>query len=260
MKKSALIFTILGILFTACTPSESSVQTAIAQTQANQANSTAVPTFSPVPPTFTPEPTATAAPEPSPTPDLRVINVDPYELLLKKADCNPDGRYYLPNELWMSPHKNAEVISGWTVEKGRTYLAETGRIDGWIASYEKGNPNVLLPREVADNVVLFASVEGARLLITKYQDRMVEEFFYEELFDTPLIGDVSRAFVRNETYGNGGTVVFYEISFAYRNITHAVTVYGYEEEGKFEDAVYLAEKLLKQLEGMPLSDKVTIKP
>lgn len=260
MKKPVLIIIIIGILLTACSPSESSVQTAIAQTQANQATATSAPTFTPVPPTFTPEPTATSTPEPSPTPDLRVINVDPYELLLKKSDCNPEGRYYLPNELWMSPVKNAEVISGWTVEKGRTYLAETGRIDGWAAAYEKGNPNVLLPQEVGDNVVLFSSIEGARLVITKYQDRYVEDFFYEELLNKPQVGDVSRSFVLKESYGSGGTGIFYVITFAFRNITHSVSVYGYEEEVKFEDAIYLAEKLLKQLEGMPLSDAVTIKP
>jgi len=205
-------------------------------------------------------PTDTPTPEPSPTPDLRVIDIDPYQILLKKSDCNPDGRYFLPNEGWISPHRNSEVIAGWTVEKGLEYLAETGRIDGWYVYYARGNSNILLPKEVSDNVILFSTISGANLLVNKYEDRMVKEFFYDEIKDPPQIGDLTRAWIKKEINSGGTTEAWYAITFSYRNIIHSISVYGFDKEVKLEDAEYLAKNLLTQLEQIPLSDEVTRKP
>jgi hypothetical protein len=210
--------------------------------------------------TPSPVPTETPTPEPTPTLDLRVIDIDPYQILLKKSDCNPDGRYYLPGEGWISPHKNSEVVGGWTVVKGQEYLADTGRIDGWIVYYARGNSNVLLPQEIGDNVVIFSTVAGSQLLITKYEDRMVNEFFYNEIEDAPQIGDLTRAWVKRVTNSGGTMEVWYVITYSYRNISHSITVYGYDKEVKLEDAEYLARNLLAQLEQLPLSNEVTRKP
>jgi len=268
MKKISILL-LLVVFLTACNgqASDSQIQTAIAQTQLVQATetplatNTLIPTSTPtVTNTPTPVPTDTPTPEPSPTPDLRVIDIDPYQVLMKKSDCNPDGRYYIPNELWMSPHRNSEVIGGWTVEKGQEYLADTGRIHGWVVYLARGNNNVLLPQQIGDNVVLFSSVAGAQLLVSKYEDRMVSEFFYNEINEPPQIGDLTRAWVKKETNSGGTTEVWYVITFSYRNISHSVTVYGYDKEVKLEDAEYLARNLLSQLEELPLSNEVTFKP
>jgi hypothetical protein len=268
MKKLSILL-LLVVCISACTnqPSEAQIQTAIAQTQQMQVTETPLPTNTMVPsetPTQTTTPTTiptdTPTIEPSPTPDLRVIDIDPYQILLKKSDCNPDGRYYLPNEFWISPHRNSEVVAGWTVVKGQEYLAETGRIDGWYVSYARGNNNILLPQEISDNVVLFSTVAGAQLLITKYEDRMVNEFYYDEIEAAPQIGDLTRAWVKKEINSGGTTEAWYVITYSYRNIIHSITVYGYDKEVKLEDAEYLARNLLAQLEEIPLSDTVTIKP
>jgi hypothetical protein len=267
--KKVLIILVTVLILTACSgqPSDSQIQTAIAQTQRMQVSETPLATNTVIPsytPTFTDTPTAvptdTPTPEPSPTPDLRVIDIDPYQLLLKKSDCNPDGRYYLPNEFWISPHKNSEVVGGWTVAKGQEYLAETGRIDGWVVYYARGNSNVLLPQEIGDNVVLFSTVAGAQLLITKYEDRMVNEFYYDEIKNPPQIGDLTRAWVKKETNSGGTTEAWYVITYSYRNISHSITVYGYDKEVRLEDAENLARNLFVQLEEIPLSNEITIKP
>jgi hypothetical protein len=242
MKKLSILLLIV-VYLSACNSqvSDSQIQTAIVQTQLNQATETPLPTNTFVPsntPTMTytptPVPTETPTTEPSPTPDLRVLDIDPYQLLLQKSDCNPDGRYFLPGEGWISPHKNSEVIASWTVEKGQEYLAETGRIDGWYVYYARGNNNVLLPQQVYDNVVLFSSIEGAQLLVTKYGNKRVTEEFFDEVKDPPLIGDLTRAFVKRETNSSGVTEIFYILTFSYRNITHSIGVVGYEKETKLE--------------------------
>ena len=52
----------------------------------------------------------------------------------------------------------------------------------------------------------------------------------------------------------------YLLTFSYRNITHTVGAIGYDKETKLEDAEFIARNLLNQLEQLPVSDKVTIKP
>jgi hypothetical protein len=98
------------------------------------------------------------------------------------------------------------------------------------------------------------------LLVTKYGNRRVTEEFFDEITDPPRIGDLTRAFVKRETISSGVTEIFYILTFSYRNITHSIGVFGYENETKIEDAVYLAKNILAQLEQIPLSDEVTRKP
>ena len=70
MQTHIALFTLITIiLLTACTPSEASIQVAIAQTQAEWtafSTQTSYPTYTPLP-TTTPQPTATETPVPSPT-------------------------------------------------------------------------------------------------------------------------------------------------------------------------------------------------
>jgi hypothetical protein len=257
-KMKRLFFCIVLLVLAACSaqPSQDSIQTAIAQTQ--EAN----PTYTPLPPTETPTeiPTQTPTITPSPTPDLRVIDIDPYKLLLQKSECPPDGKYFLPGPDWTSPITNSEIVSGWTIEKGQAYLAETGRIEGWMVNYKRGNANVLLPQEIYDNVVLYSSISGAQIVIEKYEDRYVTDFGWLELNDPPKIGDITRTFVYKETDASGVTKVWYRLSFTYHNIFHGVNVYGYEKETSLDHAVSIAQTLLHNLEQLPLSGAVTFKP
>jgi len=216
-------------------------------------------------PTDTPSPTATATatatitPSPSPTPDLRLIDLDPRKLLLQKTDLPPEGKYFLPNELWTSPLTNAEIVAEWTVEEGQAYLAETGRIDGWSIDYKRGTNGVIMPEEIHDNVVIYSSVEGAQIVITKYDNRTVTESNFIEI-DVPKVGDITRAFKWQETNSGGATRVAIKIAFTYRNVYHYVQVWGWEKEVSLDFAIRTATKLVEGLKQLPLSDAVTFTP
>ncbi len=240
MKKWVAIFVLVIIFISACAPSQDAVQTAIAQTQIAMPTSTA--TFSP---TSTPTPTIT--PSPSPTPDLRVITTDPKEFLMSTTDLPSEAKYYLPNSNWISPHRNNEIIQAMGAEAGEKYINETGRVDGWFVSYRRGSGKGLYPEEVYDNVIMYQSAEGAQLFVTKYTDSLKDPG-YEKAQDAPLVGDVTRVYVRKE-----GERVWYLLVFSYRNYVHRIIGYGLESEVKPEFIESIARKLLANLESASLS-------
>jgi len=254
MKNFSALLLIVGLFVSGCQPSETAIQTAMAQTQA--ANPTS--TFTPIPPTptVTPTETPTITPTitPSPTPDLRIIQLDPKEFLLQKSDLPLDAKYYLPNEQWISPHHNEEIIGGWEVEKGREYIAETGRIDGWWVAYKRGADTVIAPEEIYDNVIMYKTAEGARIVIMKYEDSRVTEEGYTEIKNPPNIGDRTRAFTKKTMQSSGENRVYYMIAFSYRNYVHIVDGWGWEHEVKPEYIENIASVLLAKLQAATLSN------
>jgi len=251
MKAKWILIGLSIVILAACAPSADAVSTAIAQTQA--ANPTATRT-----PTKTPPPTATATLTPSPTPDTRVIDSDPRELLLQKSNLPALGKYYLPGESWMSPLTNSEIVSSWTVEEGKAYLAETGRIHGWVVIFRRGTNSVTMPEEVYDNAVIYSSVEGAQLIVTKYGDRNIENGYKE--IEVPEIGELSRAFRKEEINSSGATRVWLRFIFSYRNVYHDVELWGWKADVPMQFAVDIANQLLEGLKQLPVSDKVKFTP
>ena len=243
MKIQSIIIVFCIASLSACTPSANAVNT-----------STPFPTK-----ILTPSATATATLLPSPTPDVRVIDIDPKTLLLQKLDLPASGKYYLPGADQLKPLPNSEIVSGWTTEDGQAYLAETGRIHGWWTSYKRGTNSVRVPEEVYDNVVIYSNVEGAQLVVTKYGDKNLIEEGYKEI-DAPQLGDVSRAFRKEETNSKGATRVWLRLIFSYRNIYHTVELWGWQADVPMRFAVDVADRLLEALEQLPLSVKVEFTP
>lgn len=254
-----MVLLVICIFLPACSPSESDISTAIAMTQLAMPSDTP----SPIPPptsTSTPAHTETPTPTPTSTPDLRVINVDPRKLLLEKGDLPSEGKYYLPNSSWISPHRNSEIISGWGVEEGREYLEKTGRVDGWWAAYARGTRAVLAPEEIYDNVVLYRTHEGALLIISEFSQCRDPENGFTLIEEDLNIGDATNVCIDIEMQPSGKNRVWYRIEFLYRNIFHAVIGWGWEEEVTLEFVEGIARVLLSKLEAAPLSDKVTFEP
>lgn len=277
--RSLLLTTIIVFFLSACSPSESVIATAIAQTQTAQpvslpsstASHTPSPTNTTQPTdtptlTFTPLPTLTftATATLTPTPDLRVIDTDPKLLLMTVEDLPSEGKYFLPNSQWISPHRNSEVVSGWGIEEGRKYLEETGRVDGWWVYYKRGTKTVNLPDEVSDNVVLYKTAAGARLLIDKYSDcrdpKNIRDYGYVELQDAPQVGDASIWCQWKEMQPNGKYLVKIFLEFTYKNVFHGIDGFGWENEVLPETLEEIANNLLAKLEVAPLSDRVTFTP
>jgi hypothetical protein len=272
MKKLALLL-VLSWLLSACLSSKATldpnaVQTAIAQTAA------ANPTETSPPPTETPEPTktptltetatsiptSTATETPSPTPDLRVIDADPYTFLLTKEDLPEDANYYLPNSSWISPHRNSEVVGGWGVEEGRLYLEETGRVDGWWVSYNRGSNTVIAPQEIYDNVVMYRTADGAQLTINEHSSCDDPDTSYLELETDLVIGDITRVCIDRKMQSSGENREWYRIEFVYRNYFHGIEAWGWEKDIRPEYVEAVARTLLAKLEAAPLSDSVTFEP
>lgn len=247
------------------------VQTAIAQTAAANPTTTSTPlptaTATETPtatatPTVTPTPTATATPTdtPSPTPDLRVIDADPQNFMLKANDLPKEAKYYLPNSSWISPHRNSEIVSGWGVDKGREYLEKTGRVDGWVVTYKRGSNTVIAPEEIYDNPVLFRTAEGARLLLTKYSNCVNSESGYTPLKTDLIIGDMTNVCVWHKMQSSGENRVEILVEFSYRNVAHTVGGWGWEKEVEVDYIANVARILLAKLEAAPLSENVTFEP
>jgi hypothetical protein len=237
---------LLVLLLPACVPSPSTLQTAIAQTQA--ANPTS--TFTPIPPTETLTKTPTETPKitHSPTPDLLVLQLNLKDFLLKKSDLPLDANYYLfnRNSIYTIPNEEVEI--------GGAYLAETGRIDGWIIFYERGSNNVVAPESIYDEVILYKTTAGAQLEITKYCDNLVTEEGFTEEINPPEIGDLTRAFLYRKMHASGEYQVTYRIEFSYQNFVHEVNGYGWEHEVKPEFVRNIARILLARLQAATLSN------
>ena len=99
---------IVSLLIVSCSPSEESISTAIAQTQAANPTNTPEPSDTPQPtptftethlPTDTPTPSLTPTPTSTltPTPDIRVIAETSDKFMIQTDDLPSDGKYFLPN-------------------------------------------------------------------------------------------------------------------------------------------------------------------
>lgn len=190
----------------------------------------------------------------SPTPDKRLILVDPQGLLLVKADLPPEAMYILPGPEWISPHHNAEVISAWGVEEGTKYVEDTGRVDGWWVIYLRSNNEVNAPEQIQDYITMYETIDGAQLALTTFYKNHGLKLGYSELNYPMKIGDISYALVYKGMQSNGKYGVEIEIFFSYRNYTHMVGGLGSEDEVTIGYVDEIAKILLRKLQAAPLSN------
>lgn len=258
-----LALILIATLLPACSPSQSAVQTAIAQTQSALIPPTAASTSTPIPtPTYTPAPTftptLTASPEPTitPTPDVQIIDTDPQKLLCTVQDLPEEGKYYIPNEYWMSINTNEEVISTRGVEKGRDYVISTGRVTGWWAARVRGTRAARMPEQLTCGVYLFKTAEGARLAMTKYNSvEAYPEDGWKYLVVPMDLGDTNIVYARYEIDSGGDKNTGYEIQFTYRNIMVSVFAYAKKEEDVPHAVLEaVARRILEKLVALPLVD------
>ncbi len=262
MKKPAVSLSLFTLLvLTACAPSEAAIATAISLTQTSAPTETTIP---PLPQTETPQPTVTETEEPTatftPTPDGRVYDVDPHNLLLEREDLPQDARYFLPASDWISPHRNSEIISGMGVEEGKQYLADTQRVDGWVVDFYIGTQTVIAPEIVSDNVILYQTRDGARILFEEYNNCTDEELGFTVVESDFQIGDASISCILREMQPSGEYRVQYLIIFTYYNIAHNIWGWGWENDVQPEYIEAIAETLFDKIQEYPLSDQVTFSP
>lgn len=249
---SIVLFAALLVACAPAAPSVESVQTAIAQTQAANPTATlpaATPTASPVP-TATPTLTLT----PTATPDLRVIDINPRDLVLSKEDLPPEGKYYQPTGWAYGPVTNSEIISSWTVEEGQAYIARSGRVQGWETEFGRGSSKAVLPDDIWNEAVIYETGAAASAAVVEDQDctRFDDTSPVKIEF---TIGDIVAICMERDVNG-----VHYILVFAYRNALGMFHVWGSEVEVTPLILRSLAEKQLGNFMQQPLSEEVTFAP
>jgi len=233
-----------------CQPSESAVQTAIAQTQnvLPTATDIAIP---PETPTNTPEPTPTETITPTATatytttPDLRIIETGPEEFLLESKDLPSEAKYFLPNSGWISPHRNSEVVSQWGREAGLEYIETTGRLDGWFAYFQRGTSIVRAPDQIFHNIIQFETSEGARLAMeVENPNDTVEYKIIDEDYE---LGDLTVISSYREMQPSGDYQIVYLVETLYKNYESRIGGMGREKEFDLEYVIKIAEIALDKL-------------
>lgn len=290
MNKLFMILLLAG-LFSACgaqaEPVDTgAVQTAIAQTLMADWTATFTPRpTSTITPTWTLSPTSTDTPiptpiptdtptlTPSPTPDLRVIEIPIVEgvfinFMLSASDLPPEAGFSIGERriqfinygrsYWYTQRdltgRNPDTLGF----ENSAFLIDDFIDSRWVR-YERGISTPIYPQTVADTVVSFRSVEGARLMMSDYSLCTNRNSEYS-LVETDLqIGDVTQ-YCTNIVMESSGYRGMYALVFSYRNFYHAVEAYGWEREVPPDFLADVARALLAKLEAAPLSDAVTVQP
>lgn len=262
MKK--VLITSFVFLISACasSPSNESIQTAIAETQNSAAELQPIASITPsLPPTFTPEPTITPTneptftntPEPSPTPtstpDTRIISGDPEDYILIPEDL-PDK--YILRRGGSTPHLNSEILSARGTEDGKRYLEATGRIGGWIIVYVRVSDIPIAPEWIRSYIVMYDSISGPMIAKSPEFDSLMY-MDNADVSDIDLeLGDWNRTIVERERQSNGEYRVYYQVEFVYKNVWGQVMGYGWESDVTHEYIENSARKVLSKLESAPL--------
>lgn len=197
---------IFALFVVSCSPSESSINTALAQTLAANPTNTLVPTdtlepsptfISTATPTDTPTPSSTPSPTltPTPTPDIRIIAETSDKFLIQASDLPKEAKYYLPDSSWISPHHNSEIISGWGREEGLDYLEKSGRVDGWLANYVRGTRTVRAPEQLYHNIIQYKSAEGAQYTVKEFNLSTRSDNDWNEIDEEVKLGELSLALI-----------------------------------------------------------------
>ena len=262
MNRLLLVSSAVAFLLSACSPklSESVVQTAIAETSFANPPATIQPTGTY---TFTPLPTTTSTQTltPSPTPDIRIINGEPKDFQLSLDDLPREGKYYLPNSNWTSPHTNAEVTAGWTVEKGKEYLKDTGRITGWWIAFARGTSQVSMPEEVSCSVIQYQTAEGAQKAMLKYtRGSRIPGLEFRNVDIKLDLGDANLVEYFYKNPEADVKVIDYFIDFTYKKFLVSCDGYGLEADVSHEFVEDISRRMLNKLKTAELIMPPTATP
>ena len=171
---------------------------------------------------------------------------DSFELVLRPADL--DISYTIQNDGRLS---NEVIIGRMTALIGKTYILETGRVDGWDLYMEKTSNSKIGPSAYRSKVEFFETAAGASKAFDK-------DWFWVNIDpdnDPDYISEKSCDFGDEclfITYdkvipGSGIANVEYNIGFRFNNVLIQVLVKGADFETKDNDALDAAQLILDSL-------------
>jgi|WetSurMetagenome_2_1015567.scaffolds.fasta_scaffold189248_1 hypothetical protein len=272
---------LLMIIVSSCAPSPGVVATAMAQTEVSLSFTTpqlptATITSTSEPPTYTPTEIQKPVPTITNTPDFQVIKSDPKIYLCDTQDFPNEGNYYIPAPKAIFTYRDSngkeqtfyqEYINHFsndilTIAQQsnsshivQSYMADTGRVDGWSIEYKKGNTSFAGPYTVLCDVESFKTSEGAFLAVQKYNQAETSELVgweYDEV-QHPSLGSAD-VFLKNEDLKKKDLANHVAIQFSYRN--YLVTISAQDKTQKeitFDILYQVGLKILKKLENAPLN-------
>jgi len=262
MKKITLYALIAILVLTACTPSESQVAQSATETISPKPSHTSqVPTE-----TFSPSLTPTATITLTPTPDLRVIDADPAEMLLTLEDFGDNVVYFsigpgsIPFRVPAS--RNWELKRDYGESVSTVYIESSGRIDGKIILLQTASTSTDMPEFVISQAVIFQSDTGPQVDRSEVQQvtSCNPEFMETKTIDIGITATYCYSPVNIGGVSSVDMYEYYNIFGSYKNIIFGVTAFG-RENSFSEKAVFdLAEMMLEKIYKMPLADQVTYQP
>jgi hypothetical protein len=253
-------------LLAACQKDETAttVEQLIPTLETPTTTSTAIPTESPTesPTEIQPEDT----PLPEATKTVEAITEEPVVETLFNTEAMLDrlGEYVLrPDDL---PHsylrtENGELhlttlrlINQMGELEAKTYVRNTGRIDGWWLRLKRMSKEDFAPSAFESSIELFESKEGAQAAMAPENFQMLkdESRAYTQIDDGCNLGDQCEFYYSEKIDPNTELVIVqYDIVFTYKNAFVWVMARGLSvdmEDGYFLDA---ARTVLSKLESAP---------
>jgi hypothetical protein len=253
--KKIILHALIGILvLAACTASN------------NQDNTTAVDPAQPLdtetPPTSLP-PTETIPPSPTPTPDLRIIDVDPVEMLLTIEDLAEYAVYFSigPGSIpfYVPASRNWELKRDYGEDVSAAYVESSGRIDGKISLLQTTSTSMSMPEFVISQAVIFQSEAGPQVdrSVVKQVTSCNPEFMETKTIDIGITATHCYSAVNIGGVTSVDMYEYYNIYGVYKNILYGVTAFGKEKSFSADAVVILAELMLDKILDMPLADQVS---
>jgi hypothetical protein len=205
-------------------------------------------------PSATPSPT----PEPTATPDTRVVDANPEDMIIAREDLPKDGMFILA---YAKPYRNAESAASWGIEKGSKYIAESGRVDGWHAEYDRTVRTARAPEYIYIATILFETAAGPIYSTETLTKPCVTDDNKTTMVDPDIhLADKAYLCLWKKMQPNGEYYLEYEANIIYRNTLAVVYAGGSEDTFDVQTVLDLAKLQADKLATMPLAEIVTWKP
>lgn len=169
-----------------------------------------------------------------------------HELVLRPEDLSV--AYNKQHDTRLS---NNEVIGMMTVETGKRYILDTGRLDGWDLYMEKSSLTDFGPVAYKSRVEIFETTDGARKAFSEdwhwlYTDPEKEPDEY--LDKNCKYGSECLFFLYDDTVpGSGTSIVQYDVVFRYKNVLVWVYARGSDIDTTEDHALDAAQLIYDRL-------------
>ena len=135
---------------------------------------------------------------------------------------------------------------------GKSYIMETGRVDGWYINLRRSNNTDIGPATYTNTVEIFETSDGARLALSpEYFKAYTDDRYDFEILDKNCnIGDECILYT-SERFDPATrlTTVRFDIGYTYKNVLVWISATGLDVEIRASDVLDAAQIIQDKLEG-----------